>query len=132
MEDNLKNRFLSLYHMVLADTKIELSELAMLYSIGEEYGITKEDIASLLLDTDSRNDYIPNTLTEKVDVLFDLARIAWSDGIVDNSEKELMSLYAKKFDFKDENISTIVQFLLDEVQKGTTKEEVLNFITKNI
>lgn len=132
MEEKLKNHFLNLYHMALSDTEIDASELTLIYLIGEEKGITKEEINAVVLQPDSIRFYFPETVFEKVDSLFDLARIAWADGIIDDNERKLLNLFAKKFGFEDENIPTIVQLLLDEVKKGTTRDELLKIVTNNI
>jgi len=132
MEENLKGHFLNLYHMALADDHIESSELEMLYKIGDENGISKNEIESVLLQPDSVKYIVPELVLEKIESLFDFARIACADGNIDGNETALMHFFTKKFGFQEENIPTIVQFLLDEALKGTSKENIFQIVTENL
>lgn len=117
--------------MALADTEVDTTELEMLYGIGAEKGITRSEIDSVVLRPDSVKFTAPETVTEKIESLYDFARIAWADGHIDENETRLMHVFSKKFGFEDENIPTIVQFILDEVKKGTPKEDILKIVTEN-
>jgi uncharacterized tellurite resistance protein B-like protein len=128
----LKGHFLNLYHMALTDAEVDTKELEMLYIIGKEKGITKAEIDAVVVQPDSIKFSSPKTLIEKVECLYDFARIAWADGKIDNNEKILMEYFSSRFGFQDENISTIVEFLLDEVEKGTSKDEVFKIVNENI
>jgi uncharacterized tellurite resistance protein B-like protein len=132
MEEKLKSYFLNLYHMSLSDTEVDPVEVATLRKIGEEKGITKEDIDNVILNSSNIKLVIPGTINEKISDLYDLARIAWADGRVDNNEKHLMQVFTKKFGFEEENVPEIVDFILDEVQKGTSKEDMIKIAIENI
>ena len=75
---------------------------------------------------------LPNTILEKVESLYDFARIAWADGKIDDNERELLNIFCLKFGFEKENTSTIVEFLLDEVYKKTSKEDIFKIVTENL
>jgi len=133
MEENLKAHFLNLYHMALCDIKFTESELVLLYSIGAEKGISKEEINSILVKPDIINFNIENTsVIERIEYLYDFARIIWADAKITDEETGLIKCFAKIFEFKKENLDAIINFLLDEVKKGTPKEEVLKIVQENI
>jgi uncharacterized tellurite resistance protein B-like protein len=132
IEDKLKGHFLNLYHMALADNEVDNKELEMLYKIGDEKGITKTEIDSVLFTSDSVKFILPETVLEKIESLYDLARIAWADGKIDENEERIMQVFSRKFGFEDENIPTIIQFLLDEAKKGTSKEDIFKIVTENL
>jgi len=132
MEEKLKSHFLNLYHMALSDTVIDTKELEMLYLIGEEKGISKTEINSVVLEPNTINFVAPETILEKIESLYDFARIAWADGRIDDNEKRLLEIFSAKFGFEEENIPTIVQFLLDEAQKDTAKEDVFKIVNQNL
>ena len=46
-----------------------------------------------------------------------MAQIAYADGEIDPSERELLKKYISRMGFIDENIEGIAEFLLDSVQK---------------
>jgi len=128
----LKTHFLYLYHMALSDSQVDIKELEMLYNIGETRGINREEIESLLLQTNTDILDQPKTVLEKVDCLYDLSLIAWADGTVDESERKALHLFCSRFGFKDENVSLICEFLLAEAFKKTPKEQILTTVSQNL
>ena len=123
IDESLKSHFLSLYHMILSDNEIDPKELEMLFQIGTEYGISKEEIREIVLLPGS-DEVVPNTLEEKIAYLYDLTRIVWADGRVDPEERSMMVRFVLRFDFLPENASRIVDFFLDAVQKGQSLDEI--------
>ncbi len=132
LEYALKSHFLNLYHMTLSDTEADTRELEMLYLIGQEKGISRIEIDQAVIGADRVKFTVPETILEKIESLYDFARIAWADGKVDASEKQLMGLFCKKFGFEDPNIPLIVEFLLDEAEKGTEKSEIFKIVNENL
>ena len=129
MDAALKSQFLSLYCMVLADGVIDARELETLYRIGiEQYGLTQAEITATVRDAGS-SFIMPDTLAGKVRFLFNMAQIAYADGEVDTTERELLKRYITKMEFAEENIDGIANFLLDSVKNGVTEEEILNSVT---
>ena len=132
LTDLLKSHFLNLYHIALCDMQIEPVELEKLYSIGIEKGISTSEIDSIVLHPDKIKFHAPNTLDLKIELLYDMALIAWSDGVIDVNERNTMELFCKKFGFEEENITTIVDFVLDEGNKKTELVEVLKIVNQNL
>lgn len=124
----MKSRFMSLYQMVLADGIIEAAEMEMLYRIGKEnYGITEQQINELIKDSS----FVSNmyqSLDEKVTLLYELGEIAWSDGTIDESERNLLKRYIINMGFEESNSAEIADFILDQVASKVGIVEVLNKI----
>jgi hypothetical protein len=132
LEHALKGHFLNLYHMALSDTEIDMKELETLYLIGSEKGISREEIDEMVIQKVNTPFHAPETVLEKIESLYDFARIAWADGKVDGNERQLLQTFALKFGFEDANIPTIIEFLLDEAQKGTHKSEIFKIVNDNL
>jgi hypothetical protein len=132
IDHTLKTHFLNLYHMALSDSQIDTVELAMLYRIGEERGIEKSEIDSVVLQPDTFPFTIPEGVLEKVEYLYDFARMAWSNHEIESDERQLLVHFCKKFGFEDSNIENIVHFLIEEVKKNTPKEEIFSIVSNNI
>jgi uncharacterized tellurite resistance protein B-like protein len=132
LDEIQKGHFLNLYHMALCDVEVDTTELEALYRIGEEKGIDKAEIDSIVLRPDLIKFSPPETILEKMEYLYDLAQIAWADGKIDASERRAMDMFSAKFGFQEENIPIIIQFLVDEAEKGTTKEQVLKIVSENL
>lgn len=128
MEEILKSRFLSLYCMVMADGVVEAKELETLYRIGREnYHLTSEEINKNVVSAGTSY-VVPSKIEDRISILYEMAEIAWSDGEIDETEKSLLSKYAVRFGFKEENAEGIAEFMLQQVKDGVPQTEVVNQI----
>lgn len=118
--------------MALSDAEVDPKELAMLYRIGEEKGVSKAEIDEVVIRPDKIKFTSPKTLFEKIECLYDIAKIAWADGKIDENELHVLQMFCKKFGFEIENIPAIVQFLLDQAVKGTSTEDVMKIVSENM
>ncbi len=129
MDENQKKMFLGLYQMLLADAEVHPKELELLYQIGKEKGgFSEEEIQQAV--------FSPNTLIsleslsndERIEYLYNLSRIAWADGKIEDKEKVILQDASKRLGFADENIEAISDFLLEEAKENKSFEEVLQAI----
>ena len=128
MDQTKKSQFLALYRMVLADGVIDPLELETIYRIGtESYGLTQDEITDSLQNAGTSLQ-LPQTIEDKVKFRFNLAEVAWADGVIEPSEKELLRKYVIHLGFEEENAHQITEFMLNAVEKGQTVEEILSII----
>lgn len=119
------SHFLALYCMVVADGIIDIHELETLYKIGrEQYGLTQDQINQSILQNGT-SFVVPENIEAKIQFLYNLATIAWADGILEKSEIELMNKYVVRMGFLEENSSSIANFIFDCVREGKTVEETI-------
>lgn len=126
MTIELKSHFLRLYQMALADDNFDVLELQMLYNFADERGIPKEELDKMFLSPINNDLNIPADLNTRIEYLYDLARIIWADGKVTIDEMNSLKKYCRKFDFLEENIDELAEYLIDCVKKGIKKEEIIN------
>ena len=132
LETTLKGHFLNLYHMALSDAEVDTTELEMLYKIGEEKGVSRIEIDEVVIRPDTIKFSPPESVLEKIESLYDFARIAWADGKIDENEERVLTMFCTKFGFEKENVPTIVKFLLDEAQKETSKQDIFKIVSENL
>lgn len=119
-------QFLELYRMVLADGIAHPKEMETLYRIEvENYGLTNEQITKEIAE-ESFSTFIPETPEDKIKLLYELALIAWADGVIEESEKKLLKRYAILFGIKEELSDEFVDFLLKKVQDNVSENEITN------
>ncbi|MEH6763739.1 MAG: hypothetical protein V7655_04495 [Aequorivita antarctica] len=123
----LKSHFLRLYQMAFSDDNFDVLEMQMLYMFAEERGITKEQLNEILLNP-SHDSSIPESLEKRVEYLYDLAVMIWADHEVTEDEYITIKKYCKKFEFLEENITELADYLLDCAKKGLPKEEIIKNI----
>ncbi|WP_177733733.1 TerB family tellurite resistance protein [Flavobacterium inviolabile] len=126
MSIELKSHFLRLYQMALSDDSFDVLELQMLYHFADERGIPKDELDKLFMNPVSTETVLPEDLETRIEYLYDLTRIMWADGKITDDEKNTLKKYCKKFQFLEENIEELVNYLIDCVQKGIKKEEIIN------
>lgn len=125
----LKSHFLRLYQMAFADDNFDVLEMQMLYKFAEERGITRDQLNELLLNP-SHDSSIPRTLEKRVEYLYDLAIMIWADKKVTEDEYVTLKKYCSKFEFLEENISELADYLLNGAKEGVSKEEILKTVNR--
>jgi len=131
MNPSLKAHFLNLYSIALSDTQFDEKEIALLYRIGEEKGIPKEDIDLIFLNPSSVKFHYPDSLAEKIDYLYDYAKLIVVDSIIHDEEIRTLEKFCQKFDFEVENIPTIIDLLIEAAKTNTSNVDLIKFVTAN-
>ena len=122
MTIELKSHFLRLYQMALSDDKFDVLELQMLYHFADERAIPREELDKLLLNPINCELSTPYDLNTRIEYLYDFTRIIWADRKITEDEVNMLKKYCKKFNFLDENIDELANYLIDCVQKNIQKE----------
>lgn len=122
----LKSHFLRLYQMALSDDQFDIMELKLLYQFADERGVPKEELDRLLLNPVDHSTSIPKDIQTRIEYLYDLATMILADDIITNDEKNTLKKYCRKFEFREENIDELSEYLLDCVEKGISKKEIIN------
>jgi uncharacterized tellurite resistance protein B-like protein len=125
----LKGQFLRLYEVAITDGDFSLSELKMLYHFAEERGVPKSELDSILLST-TGTIIIPDDVETRIEYLFDLAKMIWADHTITEDELNTLKKYCRKFEFLDENIDELSEYLIQSVQEGKTKYDILKEISQ--
>ncbi len=114
--------------MVISDGIVESKELETLYRIGQEnYHLSPEDITKYISSVGTSYS-VNDNIEIQIGILYEMAEIAWADGVIDDSEKRLLSRYAVRFGFAKENADAITDFMLEQVKNGVSKKDVINLI----
>jgi hypothetical protein len=132
LDNEQKSHFMNLYAMALTDTQIDTIELEMLFKMGEDRGIPKEEIQKLILFPDQVKFSIPSDTLVKMEYLYDFARMAWANGEIDKYEEIALIKFCNKFGFEEANAPKIAQFLIEEAKKGTDKQSLLELVKQNL
>jgi len=132
MNENEKKMFLGLYQMMLVDAEVHPNELELLYQIGKEKGgISEEEVQRAIF---SPNTFVAmNSLSdeERIEYLYNLSRMAWADGKIDNKERETLKEASKRLGFAEEHALEISEFLLVQAKEKKSLNEVLQIINNS-
>jgi uncharacterized tellurite resistance protein B-like protein len=120
----LKSHFLRLYQMALTDDNFSSIEMQLLYKFAEDRGVSKNELDTIL--TDYTGDiHIPINIEDRISYLYDFALMIWADQIITEDERIALKKYIKKFEFKEENVEALSEYLLEKAQEGVTRESIL-------
>ncbi len=121
----LKSHFLRLYQIAIADDDFANIELEMLYKFAEGKGIAKDELLDMLTAPTDFSVHIPESLEMRVEYLYDFACMIWADGEVTEDEYNTLKKYCRKFEFLEENVVQMTDYLIDCAKKYLPKEEIL-------
>ena len=127
METNSRKKiqFLDLYCMVMADGIVHPKEMETLYRIGlKNYGLTESEIDESIKSA-GVSTTIPELPEERIAVLYEMALIAWADGELEESERNMLRRYASLYGVNEASIDELVDFLLDKAKNNVDEQEVL-------
>lgn len=131
MNENLKGHFLNLYMVALSDNSFDEKELETILKIGEEKGISQEEFEKIIINPTSINIEIPTDFISKIKLLYDFARVIWSDGKIDDEEITSFMKYCRKFGFKEEESTELFDWLIGFAKNNLTssqlEKEIMNF-----
>lgn len=129
MNENEKKMFLGLYQMLLADAEVHPNELELLYQIGKEKGgISEEEIQNAIFSPNTFVSLESMSDNDRIEYLYNLSRIAWADGKIDDKEKVILQDASRRLGFAEENAVEISEFLLGQAKGKKSVEEVLQTI----
>ena len=118
-------QFIDLYCMVMADGIVHPKEMETLYRIGlENYGLTENEMNEGVKSS-GVSSVIPELPEERIAVLYEMAIIAWADGELEESERNMLRRYASMYGVNDESNDELVDFLLEKAHSNTEEKEVI-------
>ena len=124
ISEEIKSHFLRLYQIALADDEFSPLEMRLLYQFANERNISKEQLDEILTGH-SGPITIPETLEKRIEYLYDFALMIWADEIVTDDEYNALKKYCKKFEFMEDKIVPLTEYLITSAKEGKSKESIL-------
>ncbi len=121
---DLKGHFIRLYQMAITDGDFSPSEWKMLYEFAEHRGIQKQELDKLFLSHVGVV-RVPEDMETRLEYLYDLCRLIWADNVVSNDERKTLEKFCRKFEFKEENIAELCDYLLEAAEENKPFHEIL-------
>lgn len=123
----LQSHFLRLYQIACSDENFDVLEMKQLYKFAEERGVDTEHLNNILINPVQRME-VPSSIEKRIEFLYDLAIMIWVDKVVTEDEYNLLKKYCRTFEFLNENITEICDYLIDCAKKEKQLQEVLDSI----
>jgi len=113
-----KEHFQNLVAVAHADGEIEETEIEFLSEKALEFGISKEEVDSVLARLDQLQFEIPLNNCEREDQLSDIVFMSMIDGDVAEKEYGLCLRIAEKLDFRKSDLDKVISLVRELWEKG--------------
>lgn len=118
-----RNHLIDLYRLALVDEDFDMREVFLLTELCKKYNVNLNEISIKLTSTEHEV-LIPESVEERIKYLYELTQMAWADNIIQDCERDMLRNYALRYDFLEENVDRIVDYLIDSVRDGKTLESI--------
>lgn len=106
--------------MASSDGLLDDDEKILVYKIGKARGLKEWQINELLEENYSQHEiFIPESLSNRMNLLYDIMQMIYADGTVTNGEIEFIHGIVVRFNLRAE----IVHHLIDLFQYGTPSQK---------
>lgn len=109
-----KNHIKSLLALAKVDDHMHESEVALLFKIGQKYGLKDWQVQNLVDSVEKFELTVPDNFNDRMNLLYDLLLMVYADGVVEQREIDFCEDVAKRFQMK----KGIVTWLLKIFDKG--------------
>ncbi len=115
-----RNYIRNLIALASTDGDLDPEEKMLIYTIGARRGLKDWQIAELLEDTSAHKFFIPDSMGNRMNLLYDVMQIVYADGKVTPTERNFVTNIIKALNLESE----IVQELLNlfEIRTPTILE----------
>jgi hypothetical protein len=112
---------------VLAGSTLQVPAFlgAGLTEFGAQRGIGKHELEDLLLSPAPFDPQIPPSPEARVRCLYDLARLAWADGVIQPEEQVLLCRLTELFGYESEVSERVSEVLLERAQAEVSPAAVI-------
>ena len=110
-----RNHLIDLYRLALVDEDFDMREVFLLTELCKKYNVNLNEISIKLTSTEHEV-LIPESVEERIKYLYELTQMAWVDNIIQDCERDMLRNYALRYDFLEENVDRIVDYLIDSVK----------------
>lgn len=114
-----KKHLSNLLALAKADGHLHKDEEALLFRLGEKYGLKERQVRKILESEKKVELFVPEKDDQKMDQLYDLLTMVYADGVVDDNEVVFCKDVVHRFGYK----SDLVDKLIDLFKKGDPAPE---------
>lgn len=119
-----KTHFLNLLSMARIDGHMDPTELEHLFSVGEQWGVTTDEVQSLWDRGAGINYTIPGDDDERFKQLHEIIEMMLVDGAIDPKEMEFCLQIAPVLGFRRSVLPKLVERMVDGREHGETEQRL--------
>ncbi len=123
--------FIHLVRIAKADDIVSTPELELLHRMGKMMSFEDTEIDQLIEST-TKSDYLPPyELSRRFEQVYGMIKMALSDGNIDKNEMRLLTSFAIKSGFPENEIPKLLLLLISGIKQGNDEEDLFDKFKKN-
>lgn len=123
--------FIHLVRIAKADDIVSGPELELLHRMGKMLGFADTEIDQWIEST-GKSDYLPPIeLSRRFEQVYCIIKMALSDGIIDKNEMRLVTSFAIKSGFTENEIPKLLLLLIDGIKQGNDDDDLFELYKKD-
>ncbi|MEI6172412.1 MAG: hypothetical protein WCR01_01570 [Bacteroidota bacterium] len=123
--------FIHLVRIAKADDFLSKPELDLLHRMGRMIGFSDTEIDQYIESTD-KSDYLPPyELSKRFEQVCGIMKMAFSDGIIDKNEMRLVTSFALKSGFPENEIPKLMLLLITGIKQGHDEDDLFELYKKS-
>jgi uncharacterized tellurite resistance protein B-like protein len=123
-----KSYLRNLIQLAFADGHLDEQELRVLYEIGLQRNLKRWQIDDLIHDESRFEVFIPESFINRMNLLYDLMRLIYADGVVEGQEVAYIKHILSAFNLSQD----VIAELLIMFRNGTPTQEVWREFTDSL
>jgi uncharacterized tellurite resistance protein B-like protein len=104
-----KKHIKNLVALANSDGFMHDNERALVYRLGDKYGLKERQITKIIEANKDIELYVPEKDDEKMNQLFDLLQMVYADGVVDDNEVTFCKDVVNKFGYKELLVDRLIE-----------------------
>jgi len=116
----------NLIALASADGHVDDEELALIFKIGSEIGLTREELNRIISRPESINFIAPSSFRERIEQLYDMVLVMMIDGEIHKNEVAFCKFIAMRLGFRPEVIDAIVNEVIESIAKGLAFDLIIS------
>jgi hypothetical protein len=130
---SFKRNYLSnLITLASADGSLDDEEKSLIVKIGRKRGLKEWQITELLADTSHKEAFIPESINNRMDMLFDFMQIIYADNKVTENEVEFITSIVQSFKLRSDIVDQLIVMFSTGTPASAEWKEYVEFICDDV
>jgi uncharacterized tellurite resistance protein B-like protein len=123
-----RNYMRTLITLATLDGTLDEMEKTLIHKIGLKRGLKEWQIQQLLQETTPATTFMPESLSNRMEMLYDLMQIIYADNQINSAEIEFMTSLIEAFRLRPEIIGQLMELFRNGVPPATEWREFAEFV----
>lgn len=113
-----------MYLIAMSDSDFDENEMKTIIEIGINKGVSQVEFENFIINPAKISIKIPEKTTQKIEYLFDFAKIILADGKIDKNELITLNDFCIKFGFDTETSEELTDWLLEIAKNNISHSQL--------